>query len=99
MDHDRHEHPQPGADVAEAESAIDPVCGMKVDQATSKHRLEHAGAIFHFCPAGCRKKFAASPETYLEPAEPKAPEPPKGTIYTCPMHPEIRRDGPGSCPI
>ncbi|MGD4056805.1 heavy metal-binding domain-containing protein, partial [Xanthomonas citri pv. citri] len=54
---------------------------------------------FHFCSAGCRTKFAADPAKYL--AKDKAPEPeaPAGTIYTCPMHPEIRQVGPGSCPI
>lgn len=77
----------------------DPVCGMMVDPATSKHRFEHHGETFHFCSAGCRTKFAADPAKYL--AKEKAPEPemPAGTIYTCPMHPEIRQVGPGSCPI
>jgi P-type Cu+ transporter len=77
----------------------DPVCGMTVDPATSKHRLSHHGETFHFCSAGCRTKFAADPAKYL--AHDKAPEPemPAGTIYTCPMHPEIRQVGPGSCPI
>jgi Cu+-exporting ATPase len=73
---------------------------MKVDPATSKHRLEHAGTTFHFCSAGCRTKFEAEPEKYLKPREAApAPTPPKGTIYTCPMHPEIRQEGPGNCPI
>ncbi|BBO01606.1 heavy metal translocating P-type ATPase [Bradyrhizobium ottawaense] len=77
----------------------DPVCGMTVDPATSKHHLTHHGETFHFCSAGCRTKFAADPAKYL--AKDKAPEPemPAGTIYTCPMHPEIRQVGPGSCPI
>ncbi|BAL73368.1 heavy-metal transporting P-type ATPase [Bradyrhizobium cosmicum] len=72
---------------------------MTVDPATSKHRFEHHGETFHFCSAGCRTKFAADPARYL--AKDKAPEPevPAGTIYTCPMHPEIRQVGPGSCPI
>ena len=77
----------------------DPVCGMTVDPATSKHHFIHHGETFHFCSAGCRTKFAADPAKYL--AKEKAPEPemPAGTIYTCPMHPEIRQVGPGSCPI
>ncbi|MEJ0019866.1 MAG: heavy metal translocating P-type ATPase [Acetobacteraceae bacterium] len=80
--------------------SIDPVCGMTVDPATSKHRFDHAGTIFHFCSAGCRGKFAADPAKYLAPQE-KAEAPPMapGTIYTCPMHPEVRQAGPGSCPI
>ncbi|WGD52704.1 heavy metal translocating P-type ATPase [Bradyrhizobium sp. CB1650] len=90
--HHHHDH-EAGAKV------LDPVCGMTVDPATSKHRFEHRGETFHFCSAGCRTKFAADPGKYL--AKEKAPEPemPAGTIYTCPMHPEIRQVGPGSCPI
>jgi Cu+-exporting ATPase len=76
----------------------DPVCGMTVDPATSKHRFDHHGEAFHFCSAGCRTKFAANPESYLGEVKPKA-DVPEGTIYTCPMHPEIRKTGPGSCPI
>ena len=79
--------------------AIDPVCGMKVDLTVSQHRFDHAGQTFHFCSARCREKFTAGPDRYLKPtaelASPSAP----GTVYTCPMHPEIRRDAPGSCPI
>ena len=75
----------------------DPVCGMKVDPATSNRKFEHAGTIFHFCSDRCRQKFAADPEHYLAP--PPKPPTAAGTIHTCPMHPEIRQDGPGSCPI
>ncbi len=82
-----------------ASVATDPVCGMKVDPATSKHRFDRDGTLYHFCSAGCRTKFAADPDAYLKPktaaAEPAKP----GAIYTCPMHPEIRQEGPGSCPI
>ncbi|TQF38405.1 haloacid dehalogenase [Bradyrhizobium sp. UNPF46] len=77
----------------------DPVCGMTVDPATSKHRFEHQGETFHFCSAGCRTKFAADPAKYLAKETAPEPEMPAGTIYTCPMHPEIRQVGPGSCPI
>jgi len=83
---------------AQGKKAIDPVCGMTVDPATSKHRHEHHGEIFHFCSNGCRTKFAADPAKYLEKKEPP-PEMPAGTIYTCPMHPEVRQEGPGTCPI
>jgi P-type Cu+ transporter len=79
--------------------AIDPVCGMKVNTATATHRFEHDGHPFFFCSARCREKFIAAPESYLtETQTPPAPAP-KGTIYTCPMHPQIRQEGPGSCPI
>src|SRR5689334_1811744 len=88
-------HPHaPGPDG----KVIDPVCGMSVDPAATPHHAEHAGHAFHFCSAGCRTKFAADPAKYLGGSAPAEPAPP-GTIYTCPMHPEIRQIGPGSCPI
>jgi Cu+-exporting ATPase len=78
----------------------DPVCGMTVDPATAKFHAVHAGREFHFCSARCREKFVADPAKYLAP-EPAATVAPKGagTIYTCPMHPQIRQDHPGACPI
>ena len=78
----------------------DPVCGMSVDIATSPHKTSHDGHDYAFCSAGCRTKFVADPERYLtvKAAEPQ-PEVVPGAIYTCPMHPEIRQIGPGSCPI
>jgi len=80
--------------------AKDPVCGMTVDPHTTPHRHSHHGKTYYFCSGGCRTKFAASPKKYLDPSarEPAAPVP-EGTIYTCPMHPEVRQTGPGSCPI
>uniref|UniRef100_E6VHW5 Heavy metal translocating P-type ATPase n=1 Tax=Rhodopseudomonas palustris (strain DX-1) TaxID=652103 RepID=E6VHW5_RHOPX len=79
---------------------IDPVCGMKVDPATSKHRFAYKGTTYHFCREGCQTKFAADPVSYLDKSKAK-PEPamPEGTIYTCPMDPQIRQVGPGTCPI
>jgi P-type Cu+ transporter len=80
-----------------ATSVTDPVCGMKIDPATSAHRHEHAKVTYHFCSDGCRAKFAAARENYLKP---KAAEPAThDAIYTCPMHPQIRQSGPGNCPI
>jgi P-type Cu+ transporter len=78
--------------------ARDPVCGMSVDPATAKNHATHAGQSHFFCSAGCRTKFVADPSKYLSPAPPKSAEP-TGTIFTCPMHPEIRQEGPGACPI
>ena len=80
---------------------LDPVCGMTVDPATAKHRFDHAGRTFFFCSAGCREKFAADPDRYLKPKADAPPAPPAapGTIYTCPMHPEVRQDHPGDCPL
>src|SRR6185312_13539510 len=77
--------------------ATDPVCGMKVGRASAKHFSRHEGQAFYFCSAGCKTKFEAAPGKYL--GDRLAPEPmPAGTQYTCPMHPEIIRDKPGSCP-
>jgi P-type Cu+ transporter len=78
-------------------SVIDPVCGMSVDPHTTAHRHTYQGRPYYFCSAGCRTKFAADPARYLSPAAAPAVTP--GTIYTCPMHPQIRQIGPGSCPI
>ncbi|WP_084499975.1 heavy metal translocating P-type ATPase [Luteimonas mephitis] len=80
--------------------AIDPVCGMTVDPATTSHHAVHGDMDYHFCSAGCRTKFIANPMRYLHPeqAEP-APPPPPGTRYFCPMDPQIEQDGPGTCPI
>jgi P-type Cu+ transporter len=79
----------------------DPVCGMSVDPHNAKHTAEHNGHPFYFCSAGCRTKFLADPGRYLDPAAAAArAEPvPEGTIYTCPMHPEVRQVGPGACPL
>ncbi|PZR87481.1 MAG: haloacid dehalogenase [Stutzerimonas stutzeri] len=102
-DHAAHGHEQGHAAVAadSAHKVKDPVCGMMVDPHKTAHKAEHAGRPYYFCSAGCREKFLADPERYLDPesaAEKTAPIP-EGTIYTCPMHPEIRQVGPGSCPI
>jgi len=95
-DHTGHNHPTAG----EGKTATDPVCGMKVNPATTPHHAEHAGQAFHFCSAGCRTKFVAEPAKYLaKDKAPAAPPAPAGTVYTCPMHPQIRQVGPGSCPI
>jgi Cu+-exporting ATPase len=73
---------------------------MTVDPATAKHSAEHAGRTYYFCSAGCKAKFASDPARYLAAdTPPAAKELPAGTIYTCPMHPEIRQVGPGTCPI
>ncbi|MES1974580.1 MAG: heavy metal translocating P-type ATPase [Pseudomonadota bacterium] len=78
---------------------MDPVCGMQVDPAATAHHAEHAGVEHHFCSAGCRAKFVADPDRYLGDAPRAAPQASPGTMWTCPMHPVIRRDGPGTCPI
>ena len=111
MNHQLPVHIRPGPGTA---TALDPVCGMTVDPARAAHRHDHHGVTYVFCSAGCRAAFAADPHRYLGreagtlPAEgPSAVHAPRrdaeaggaGALYTCPMHPEIVSDRPGSCPI
>ncbi|CAN0655840.1 Copper-transporting P-type ATPase [Nitratireductor aquimarinus] len=79
-------------------SARDPVCGMDVTIEGAGHTLEYGGERHYFCSQRCQDRFEADPERYLDGARPEEPMP-RGTQYTCPMHPEIIRDEPGSCPI
>ena len=93
-----HEHGHHGSDAAEA--LRDPVCGMKVESTTAKHRFPYRDHEYLFCSVGCATKFAADPDRYLAPKYPReisSADP--AAIYTCPMHPEIRQQGPGDCPI
>jgi P-type Cu+ transporter len=93
--HDRGAH---HAGHGHQTKVIDPVCGMTVDPAKGAHRSDHAGHTYYFCSQGCMSRFAGDPAKYLD-ASQAEPEMPEGTIYTCPMHPQIRQVGPGSCPI
>ncbi len=80
----------------------DPVCGMTVDPTTVKFSTTHDGKSYYFCSERCHAKFLAEPAKYLTPAAATASvvaAAPAGTIYTCPMHPQIRQEGPGTCPI
>ena len=98
-EHGHHSGPMPADAVR---TATDPVCGMKVDPELTSHHAKHAGATYHFCSGGCRSKFIAEPGRYLHPKPAPAagvPSPAEGTIYTCPMHPQIRQPRPGNCPI
>jgi Cu+-exporting ATPase len=104
-----HAHHEPSAHEAaheaahdaahDGKTATDPVCGMKVNPDTTAHHAEHAGQTFHFCSNGCRTRFEADPAKYLSPRREEAPAGRPDAIYTCPMHPEVRQVGPGSCPI
>jgi Cu+-exporting ATPase len=80
-------------------TVLDPVCGMKVDPATTAHHATHDGVHFHFCSAGCLAKFTADPTKYLFNSSRSEPVAAPGVMWTCPMHPEIRQQGPGTCPI
>ena len=89
-----HDHTAP----AEG-GVLDPVCGMTVDPHTAKHSAEYRGNPYYFCSAGCKTKFTADPQKYLSKQEKEVEPIAEGTIYTCPMHPQIRQVGPGVCPI
>ncbi|MGV8864789.1 MAG: heavy metal translocating P-type ATPase [Pseudomonas sp.] len=99
--HDEHSDHTPTAS-ADLPALNDPVCGMTVtDQ--SPHKAEHEGKLFYFCGAKCLAKFSAEPGKYtqLSPSALVAAKEPTiqtASIYTCPMHPEIRQDHPGNCP-
>jgi Cu+-exporting ATPase len=91
--HDHEEHSAP------AKTHRDPVCGMDVDLEHAAGEVEHAGQKYYFCSSGCATKFKAAPERYLAPAKTDVSAGgPGGTEFTCPMHPEVRQIGPGSCP-
>jgi Cu+-exporting ATPase len=97
--HDAHPH---GHHTAPAVGTVkDPICGMTVDPQATPHRTTHAATEYFFCSSGCRTKFEADPARYLTAEKPAWEKvvAPAGTIYTCPMHPQIRQPGPGSCPI
>ncbi len=80
-------------------TVVDPVCGMTVDPAKTAHHAQHDGAEYHFCSAGCLSKFTADPAKYLDAAPRIQAIAAPGAIWTCPMHAQIRQEGPGTCPI
>jgi Cu+-exporting ATPase len=87
-----------------ARTVKDPVCGMQVDPARAVASIEHSGRTSYFCTRSCRDRFQAEPDRYDGPQQP-ASEPtsaqttfPESGKYTCPMHPEVQADKPGSCP-
>jgi Cu+-exporting ATPase len=94
-DHSRHQHKT--SDKAEG-SVKDPVCGMLVDPHTAEHHAKYGERTYYFCSGRCEQKFVDKPTRYVA-DEPVVAAAPSGTIYTCPMHPQIRQAGPGNCPI
>ncbi len=81
-------------------TVLDPVCGMSVEPGPDRPHYSHAGTTYYFCSQKCHDKFVADPDHFLSGAHKTASAPmPAGTQYTCPMHPEIVRSQPGSCPI
>ena len=106
--HKHHDckHGSPAALSGEHDGGIttDPVCGMKVDSHTSPHQFELDRRPYWFCSASCLGKFQADPQRYLSAPTSEArtaglSDVPAGTIWTCPMHLQIRQNGPGTCPI
>jgi P-type Cu+ transporter len=85
--------------TADPVSVCDPVCGMTVDPAATRHHSRHAGHTYHFCSSRCRERFDADPARYLNPTPSGEAAGPGKVQWTCPMHPQIVRNGPGSCPI
>src|SRR5262245_2424714 len=84
----------------EVTEVIDPVCGMTISPADSVGEVEHRGQTYYFCNESCLDQFRESPDRFLSPGARSAAPPPVGvTEWTCPMHPEIVRSEPGSCPI
>jgi Cu+-exporting ATPase len=83
--------------------AIDPVCGMEADEKSPAEKYDYAGKTYFFCSLYCLEKFKEQPDKYLGPEFPRheehVNESPPAAVYTCPMHPEIIRQAPGSCPI
>ena len=94
-----HNHETTHSREADTKSERDPVCGMTVNPAKTAHHATHEGQEYHFCSAGCRSKFIAAPAKYLAQAARPTPQAAEGAIWTCPMHPQIRQPGSGTCPI
>ena len=94
-----HNHETTHSREADTKSERDPVCGMTVNPAKTAHHATHEGQEYHFCSAGCRSKFIAAPAKYLAQAVRPTPQAAEGAIWTCPMHPQIRQPGSGTCPI
>jgi Cu+-exporting ATPase len=98
--HDSHNVIDPSGGRDAAALAKDPVCGMSVDPNACAASFDYRGEPYYFCSNPCSARFQASPETYLAPATATVPHSEKKTdvLYTCPMHPEIQKNGQGSCP-
>jgi Cu+-exporting ATPase len=91
------------AEMKRDAKVIDPVCGMSVDTNTAAGSYEHEGTTYFFCSKSCLNKFRQNPDSFLHGgAGPEQVRQVEGraesNTYTCPMHPEVRQSGPGSCP-
>ncbi len=92
----------PAGSTTDGPPATDTVCGMQVNPSTAAAKVDHRGTTFYFCSKGCAEKFRTDPGKYLkQPPAPSSAQLSKTDMeaeYTCPMHPEVRKVGPGSCP-
>ena len=103
----KHVHTHSGGHSPTSTSSVmatDPVCGMSVDSSKTVHKHDYDGQQYFFCSASCRSKFVSDPHQYMHKEQAAKIEAPStgradGVVYTCPMHPQIRQSGPGSCPI
>ncbi len=93
----RHESESEDVRLPRTEPLVDLVCGMKVSP-DGEYHAERDGVEFHFCSTNCLAKFEAAPQHFLAPHAAQLKEAATGAIYTCPMHPEVRQEGPGNCP-
>jgi P-type Cu+ transporter len=90
-----HHHSKSCEMHASATPSVDPVCGMTVDKSRPHQTHDHGGQRYHFCSARCAEKFRKDPKQYLDKQQASAAA---AAEHTCPMHPEVRQSGPGSCP-
>jgi Cu+-exporting ATPase len=96
--HDTNAGGDGNATTATPAEVVDPVCGMVIDPADAAGRLEHDGTTYYFCHPSCLERFQSDPAAFLEPSAAPGEQHPDGTIYTCPMDPEVRQPYPGACP-
>ncbi len=102
------QEPGPSPEGSQTDSAIDPVCGMTVNPASSAGSFEHNGHLYYFCSTNCLKRIRENPDSFLSPPAPaltqigQSPAPAKNMNpaggFTCPMHPEVRQPAAGACP-
>src|SRR5215831_16283095 len=93
-----HQRTSLGLEVVSQAKATDPVCGMSVDPGSAPATVAHEGQSYYFCCPSCASKFTADPQRYLKKPDAPPPPAPPGAVWTCPMHPEVRQDHPGTCP-
>ncbi|WP_114418066.1 heavy metal translocating P-type ATPase [Marinospirillum perlucidum] len=96
--HAHHHHHSSSEEASEASTAKDPVCGMEVDPQKTEHRSQHQGKTWYFCSSSCQHRFEKDPDSFLDSSKQEEKPAPPGSVYTCPMHPEIRQNEPGDCP-